>query len=427
MTVGGQTVEAKATGSPSTAPPARSSPASSRPIPARSCRCSSRRASMPTRRTPTSFYERIMAWADEFRRLRVRANADQPDQVGQRRRLRRRGHRPVPHRAHVLRRATASPPVREMILAETRKAARAALAKLLPMQREDFVGIFRAMGERPVTIRTARPAAARVPAPHRRGAGRGGRSSSGVSRRGDRDQGRRRCTSSTRCSATAAAGSASPTRRSPSMQARAILEAACAVKKEGVEVQPEIMIPLVGHARPSSPHQAGHVREVAAEVFAEAGRRGRLPGRHDDRAAAGGADRRRDRRGGRVLLLRHQRPDPDDLRLSAATTPASSCRTTSRGARDLAGRPVRSPSTRTASGQLVEIGVEKGRATRPGLKVGICGEHGGEPVLGEVLPPGRPGLRVLLAVPRPDRAAGGGAGGARGDAGAAGRQVSDCR
>ncbi len=61
-------------------------------------------------------------------------------------------------------------------------------------------------------------------------------------------------------------------------------------------------------------------------------------------------------------------------------------------------------------GQLVKMATERGRKTRPNLKVGICGEHGGEPSIGGVLPSGGHELRVLLAVPRADRAVGGGTG-----------------
>ena len=86
---------------------------------------------------------------------------------------------------------------------------------------------------------------------------------------------------------------------------------------------------------------------------------------------------RRDRRDGRVLQLRHQRPDADDLRhqprrrrqlpagLSADKDPAS--------------RPVRDASTSIGVGELVKIAAERGRATRPDIKLGICGEHGGDP------------------------------------------------
>ena len=63
-------------------------------------------------------------------------------------------------------------------------------------------------------------------------------------------------------------------------------------------------------------------------------------------------------------------------------------------------------------GGLMKIGVEKGRATRPDLKIGICGEHGGEPGLGQVLPQDRAELCELQPVPRADRPPGGGAGGA---------------
>ena len=110
-----------------------------------------------------------------------------------------------------------------------------------------------------------------------------------------------------------------------------------------------------------------------------AGRRRRRPDRHDDRAAAGGADRRPDRRGGRVLLLRHQRPDPDDLGLLPRRR---------RGARSsprylelgIFGVSPFESLDRDGVGRLVRI-ARRARAARPGpdLKLGVCGEHGGDP------------------------------------------------
>ena len=120
------------------------------------------------------------------------------------------------------------------------------------------------------------------------------------------------CTSPTRCSASAAAGSASCSprstrcRRAPSSRPRSRSRTQAAAT-----VVPEIMIPLVRHARELQLIKQ-RIDAVAAEVGQGAGRRARLPGRHDDRAAARGAARRRDRRARRVLQLRHQRPDPDD-------------------------------------------------------------------------------------------------------------------
>ena len=111
---------------------------------------------------------------------------------------------------------------------------------------------------------------------------------------------------------------------------------------------------------------------VLARVPSDEGR-ARHPDRHDDRGAAGRAGGRPDRRARRLLLLRHQRPDPDDLRLLARRRrplPAAVRRA------GILPRPVRELD-RTGVGQLVELACERGRDA-PGLKIGICGEHGGD-------------------------------------------------
>ena len=98
------------------------------------------------------------------------------------------------------------------------------------------------------------------------------------------------------------------------MQARAIFEAAVDVAEQsGAAPIPEVMIPLVATRRELELMKAV-IDDAAQAVFAEKGRTHRVSGRHDDRAAARRAARRRDRRGRRVLLLRHQRPDPDHVR-----------------------------------------------------------------------------------------------------------------
>ena len=125
----------------------------------------------------------------------------------------------------------------------------------------------------------------------------------------------------------------------------------------------------------------------------------------------GRADRGRDREGGRVLLLRDQRPHPDGLRALARRRRASSCSTT----RSTASwrRTRSSPSTRAGVGQLVEIGVQKGREVKPDLKIGVCGEHGGDPASIRFFHEAGPRLRLLLALPRAHRAPGRGPGPAR--------------
>ena len=97
------------------------------------------------------------------------------------------------------------------------------------------------------------------------------------------------------------------------MQARAVFEAAAIVQKEGIKVQPEIMIPLVGFKKELD-LQIEVVHQAAREVQAEQKVKLEVPRRHDDRGPARGAHRRRDRAVGRVLQLRHERPDADGAR-----------------------------------------------------------------------------------------------------------------
>ena len=159
------------------------------------------------------------------------------------------------------------------------------------------------------------------------------------------------------------------------MQARAIFEAACKVKKAGVDVKPEIMIPLVGHVNELT--RPGEDRPwTAKDVFAKAGTTVdyivgtmiEIP------RAALTADEIASVR--RVLLLRDERPDADDLRPVPRRRRASSSPSTS--ARDLPADPFQRLD-QVGVGKLMKMGVELGRTTRPKLKIGICGEHGGEP------------------------------------------------
>ena len=314
-----------------------------------------------------------MSWADAAPQLRVRANADQPDQADGLGRLRRPGHRPVPHRAHVLRRGEDRPDARDDRRRERGRAAQGAgeapagPARGLPRHLQGD-------GGRPVTIRTLDPPLHEF-LPH---------DEAGVRELAQRDRqdawsrsarASRSSTSRTRCSATAAAASGSRTRRSPRCRPAPCSRRRCDVAPRGQKVEPEVMIPLVG-TKKELDHQATMVRATAEEVFAERGRKVELHGRHDDRGAARRADRGRDREDRRVLLVRHERPHADDLRPLARRRPRSSRPT----ARRTSARSIRSSaSTARASARSCRSAVEQGRATKPNLKLGICGEHGGDP------------------------------------------------
>jgi pyruvate, orthophosphate dikinase len=317
-------------------------------------------------------FETLMTWADEARRLRVRANADQPDQaitavafgaegIGLCR---------TEHMFFGGERITA---MREMILADKTEDRERALERILPMQREDFVGLFRAMGSRPVTIRTLDPPLHEF-LPH------GEKEREAVARQAGVDPrvvarkvaelhemnpmlGHRGCR----------LGISFP--EITRMQTRAILEAACRVKKEGIEVKPEIMIPLVGHVRELS-DQASIVRETAAKVFAQEGVSVEFLV-------------------GTMIELPRAAVTADEIAMVAEFFSFGTndlTQTTFGLSRDDAGKFLSEYVRREilpadpfekidqgGVGKLVKMGVDLGRGTRPDLKVGICGEHGGDP------------------------------------------------
>ena len=196
------------------------------------------------------------------------------------------------------------------------------------------------------------------------------------------------------------------------MQARAIFEAACDVAEGGHRGRPGGDDPA---RRPREGARRCRPRSSARSpttVFAEQGVQVRLPRRHHDRGAARRAHRRRDRRDGRVLLLRHQRPDADDARHVARRRRRASSRRTCEHeiyARD----PFADDRPRRRRRADADRGRARAAQTQPKLKIGICGEHGGDPASVEFCHEIGLDYVSLLAVPRADRAPGGGAGGAR--------------
>ena len=160
------------------------------------------------------------------------------------------------------------------------------------------------------------------------------------------------------------------------MQTRAIIEAACQLHKEGLKVVPEIMIPLVGLVKELRDQKA-IVDRVAARGDEGAGRQDQVPRRDDDRGAARRDDRRPDRRRGGVLLVRHQRPHADDVRLLARRRRQVPARLS--GQEDPREGSVRDASTSKASARSCASASRRAAQARPDLKIGICGEHGGDP------------------------------------------------
>lgn len=317
-------------------------------------------------------YITLMEWADKYRRLGIRTNADQPDQARNALAFGAEGIG-LTRTEHMFFEGHRIDVVREMILAESKEGREKALAKLLPMQKEDFAGIFRAMSGLPVTIRTLDPPLHEFlpssPEDIETVAKELGVTAEQVEAKvqslheANPMLGHRGCR----------LGIIYP--EITAMQARAILEAACEVKKEGTEVRPEIMIPLVGHELELK-HQKKVVDDVAHEVMEWYG-----------------------------ITIDYHVGTMIEVPRGALTADAIARQAQffSFGTNDLT-QTVYGISRDDAAkflhgyverkiwehdpferldrigvGALMKWAVEKGRTTRPDLKIGICGEHGGEP------------------------------------------------
>jgi pyruvate,orthophosphate dikinase len=313
----------------------------------------------------------LMGFVDEVKRLGVRANADKPDQAQVALAFGAEGIG-LCRTEHMFFEGERIDVMREMIVAETVEERRRALEKLLPMQKEDFKGLFRVMKGLPVTIRTLDPPLHEF-LPQGEGEVRLLAEKMGIPferlyarvqglKEANPMLGHRGCR----------LGIVYP--EITEMQARAIFEAACEVKVEGIEVRPEVMIPLVGHAREFSA-QREIVDRVAKEVFErygvsieyKVGTMIEIP-----RAAL---------TAGEIAQLAEF--------FSFGTNDLT--QTTYGMSRDDAGKFLRfyldhhifpyDPFERIDEegvGRLMEMGVELGRKVRKDLKIGICGEHGGE-------------------------------------------------
>jgi len=180
-------------------------------------------------------FEKLMKWADKIRRLGIRTNADQPDQAANAICVWRDGHRAVPDGAYVLRRRPHLRDARDDYRRDE-EAREAALKKLLPLQRDDFAGIFRAMKGYPVTIRTLDPPLHEfLPHDRRRNARR--RTSWASARRRSRNAWRR-CMRANPMLGHRGCRLGITYPEITEMQTRAIIEAAIQVRKEGIPVKP---------------------------------------------------------------------------------------------------------------------------------------------------------------------------------------------
>ncbi|MDD2276375.1 MAG: pyruvate, phosphate dikinase [Smithellaceae bacterium] len=314
----------------------------------------------------------IMQWADEAKKLGIRTNADTPHDAAAARNFGAQGIG-LCRTEHMFFEGDRIKAVREMILADNLEGRKKALAKLLPMQREDFYGILKAMEGYGVTIRLLDPPLHEF-VPHEEDAQMEMAREMGISIDAVKAKvaslhefnpmlGHRGCR----------LGITFP--EITEMQARAIFEAACQLVREGVDAKPEVMVPLVGIVKELASQKAIIV-ETARKVMEETGVKV-------------------DYSVGTMIEVPRAAVTADEIAKEAAFFSFGTndlTQMTFGYSRDDAGKflpdyvaqkilpvdPFR-VLDRDGVGKLVRLAVEKGRGVNAKLKVGICGEHGGEP------------------------------------------------
>jgi pyruvate,orthophosphate dikinase len=317
-------------------------------------------------------FTRLLKWADGRRRLGVRANADTPTDARVARKFGAEGIG-LCRTEHMFFEAKRIVAVREMILAETADQRRSALAKILPMQREDFAGIFREMGERPVTIRLLDPPLHEF-LPHddetiERTARELNISADKVRERthalkeANPMLGHRGCR----------LGITNP--EIYEMQVRAIFEAAAQVQKDDVHAQPEIMIPLVG-ARGEFERLRVVVEAAAKQVVSESGLD--IPYKIGTMIEVPRAALRANRIALNCDFFSFGTNDLTQMTYGYSRDDMGTFLPVYIAEGILPEDPF-SSLDQYGVGELVAIGTRRGREVKPKLKVGVCGEHGGDP------------------------------------------------
>jgi pyruvate,orthophosphate dikinase len=261
-----------------------------------------------------------------------------------------------------------------MILAESVAERRAALAKLLPLQRTDFEGIFREMGGKPVTIRTIDPPLHEF-LPHDEAGQREIAEQMGISTERIRERvealhefnpmlGLRGCR----------LGIIYP--EITEMQARAIFEAAANVQRSGIKVEPEVMIPLVGHVKELQ-LQAEIVRRVAGDVMKETGVKFKYAVGTMIEIPRGALTA--DEIAGVAEFFSFGTNDLTQTTLGVSRDDAARFLVPYVTQYEIYKKDPFESIDQQGVGALMRIAVDKGRSARPGIKLGICGEHGGDP------------------------------------------------
>ncbi len=317
-------------------------------------------------------FDQFMQWADKYRKLQVRANSDQPDQAELAVKLGAEGIG-LCRTEHMFFGGNRIDAMREMILAENPEGRKAALEKLLPFQRKDFYGLFKAMGSRPVTIRLLDPPlheflpatddeiidlAKKINRPvheitHRIASLHEANPMLGL--RGCR------------------LGIIHP--EIPAMQVRAIIEAACMIKKEGYDIIPEIMVPLVGAVRELE-ITGEIIHKTARSVMAEqetgvqylVGTMIEVP-----RAAVTSGEIAK-----AADFFSYGTNDLTQMGLGMSRDDSGQYLPAYQDLDIFPRNPFASLDIEGV-GSLVKLSAKEGRNVKKDLKLGICGEHGGDP------------------------------------------------
>ena len=320
----------------------------------------------------TGDFRELMELVDKHTRMYVRANADNPEAARTAREFGARGIG-LCRTEHMFFQHDRILAMREMILASDEKGRRKALAKLLPMQREDFEGIFEAMDGFPVTIRLLDPPLHEFIPKDKQSqlelAEASGVKLSVIRKKVEQLEelnpmlGHRGCR----------LGNTYP--EITEMQTRAIIEAALNMKAKGIDVHPEIMVPLTGMLNEMI-YQEHIIRDEVARVFKERGET--IEYKVGSMIEVPRAALIADAIARNAEFFSFGTNDLTQMTYGLSRDDAGKFLPIYDKKGIMTYNPFRALDQRGV-GQLVEMGLKKGRATRSDLKVGICGEHGGEP------------------------------------------------
>jgi pyruvate,orthophosphate dikinase len=317
-------------------------------------------------------YEQLMQWADKYRKLNIRTNADQPDQAEIAITFGAEGIG-LCRTEHMFFGGERIDAMREMILADDIKGRKIALEKLLPYQREDFYGLFKVMGARPVTIRLLDPPLHEF-LPH---------TSVEMEALGQKlgksyDQVKQRIESLHEFNPMLGLRGCRLGILHPEitvMQVRAIIEAACKIKQDGLDIVPEIMVPLVSTVKELE-ITSEIIHKTARSVIAEKGIGVKyLVGTMIEVPRAAVTS---DQIAKAADFFSYGTNDLTQMGLGMSRDDSGQFLPTYQQHEIFDRNPFESIDTEGV-GRLLSMSAKEGRSVKPDLKLGICGEHGGDP------------------------------------------------